>query len=589
MTSNSLFPFLPTTPEEVSARNWDSLDVILVNGDSYIDSPFMGIAVIGRVLEAAGLRVGIIAQPDVHADLDIKRLGQPRLFWGISAGSVDSMIANHTALGRPRRKDDLTPGGANDRRPDRACIAYTNLIRRNFKNTRPIVLGGIEASLRRIAHYDYWSNSLRRSVLFDAKADFLLYGMAEHSIVELAKAFREQKDVHTIRGLCFIAKEPPAGFIEIPAYEQVVQDKQAFIDMFHIFYHNQDPLTAKGLAQKHGDRYLVHNPPAQRLAQAKLDGVYALPYQRAQHPYYEKMGPVKALETVRFSINSHRGCYGECNFCAIAVHEGRTVQWRSQASILEEAESLTHLPDFKGYILDIGGPTANMYGFECSKKIKEGACEDKRCIYPIACPALKPDHQQQISLLRKLRQIPGVKKVFVGSGIRYDLIFADQAHGDEYLKEIVEHHVSGQLKVAPEHSENRVLAVMGKPGKSDLLKFKQKFDELSQKARLDQYLTYYLIAAHPGCSEQDMRRLQQFASQELHIHPEQVQIFTPSPSTYSSLMYYTEMNPFSRWPIFVEKNESLKEKQKEIVTPKIKAASAGSYPKKNFSRRNRKV
>jgi uncharacterized radical SAM protein YgiQ len=400
---------------------------------------------------------------------------------------------------------------------------------------------------------------------------------------------REQRDVHATRGLCFIAKEPLAGYTEIPSYEQVVQDKHAFIDMFHIFYHNQDPLTAKGLTQKHGERYLVQNPPSQRLAQSELDGVFALSYQRAQHPFYEKIGPVKALETVRFSINSHRGCYGECNFCAIAVHEGRTVQWRSQASILAEAEYLTHLPDFKGYILDVGGPTANMYGFECSKKLKEGACEDKRCIYPIACPALKPDHQQQISLLKKLRQIPGVKKVFVGSGIRYDLVFADQVHGGEYLQEIVEQHISGQMKVAPEHSENRVLAAMGKPGKSDLLNFKQKFDELSEKAHLDQYLTYYLIAAHPGCSEQDMKSLQQFASQELHIHPEQVQIFTPSPSTYSSLMYYTEMDPFSRRPIFVEKNESLKEKQKEIVTPKTKAPSAEAYPKKNFSRRNGKV
>ena len=589
MNQNPEFPFIPTTPDELIERRWDVLDVILVSGDSYIDSPFMGIAVIGRVLEAAGFRVGIIAQPDIHTDTDIKRLGEPRLFWGISAGSVDSMIANHTALGRPRRKDDLTPGGVNNQRPDRACIAYTNLIRRYFKSTRPIVLGGIEASLRRVAHYDYWSNSLRRSILFDAKADYLLYGMAEHSVVALAQALREQKDVQSVRGLCFIAKEPPTGFIEIPSFEQVVQDKLVFIDMFLRFYHNQDPLTAKGLIQKHGDRYLVQNPPVQGLNQSELDAVYALPFQRAQHPFYEKQGSVKALETVRFSINSHRGCYGECNFCAIAIHEGRTVQWRSQASILAEAETLTHLPDFKGYILDVGGPTANMYGFECSRKLKEGACEDKRCIYPIPCPALKVDHQQQISLLRKLRQIPGVKKVFVASGIRYDLVLSDQAHGGEYLKEIVEHHVSGQLKVAPEHSENKVLTAMGKPGKSDLLRFKNQFDELSEKARLDQYLTYYLIAAHPGCTEQDMKSLQQFASHELHIHPEQVQIFTPSPSTHSSLMYYTEMDPFSRRLIFVEKNESLKETQKEIVTMKPKAVFGGTFPKKNINRRSRKV
>jgi uncharacterized radical SAM protein YgiQ len=588
MTQYMEFPFLPTTPQELCERKWDALDVILVSGDSYVDSPFVGVAVVGRVLEVAGFKVGIIAQPDIHSDRDIKRLGEPRLFWGVSSGCVDSMIANHTAVGRPRRKDDFTPGGLNSRRPDRACIVYTNLIRRYFKSTRPIVLGGIEASLRRVVHYDYWSNTLRRSILFDAKADYLLYGMAENSVVAFARALKDKEEVKSIRGLCFISKEPPPGFIEIPSFKDVVQDKLAFIEMFHTFYHNQDSITAKGLIQKHGERYLVHNPPVQKLTQSELDAVYALPFQRSQHPVYEKQGPVKALETVRFSINSHRGCYGECNFCAIAVHEGRTVQWRSQASILAEAERITQLPEFKGYILDVGGPTANMYGFECSKKLKQGACEDRRCIYPTPCPVLKIDHQYQISLLRKLRDIPGVKKVFVGSGIRYDLVLSDQAHGKEYLEEITKHHVSGQLKVAPEHSENGVLGKMGKTGISALLKFKAQFDEISEKTHLDQYLAYYFIAAHPGCTEQDMRSLHQFTSRELHIHPEQVQIFTPSPSTYSSLMYYTELDPFSRQPVFVEKNELLKEKQKQIVTPKTKVSSAGIRTKQNFHRRNRR-
>jgi uncharacterized radical SAM protein YgiQ len=564
--------FLPTTPEELRQRGWDHLDVILVTGDSYIDSPYIGAAVIGRVLEQAGYRVGIIAQPDVSTPTDITRLGEPRLWWGVTGGSVDSLVANYTASRRKRKSDDYTPGGENTRRPDRATIVYTNLIRRYFKNTRPVVLGGIEASLRRVTHYDYWSDSLRRSILLDAKADYLLYGMAEQSVLALAQALQTSDDIHHVRGLCYIAKDPPPNYLELPSYETVVADRLAFIDMFHTFYHNTDPLTAKGLYQRHGDRCLVQNPPAVYPTQAELDTVYALPFQRAQHPYYERQGPVKALETIQFSISTHRGCYGECNFCAIAVHEGRTVRWRSADSIVAEAEMLTHLPGFKGYIQDVGGPTANMYGFECRKKLTRGACEDKRCLYPVVCPVLKPDHQPQIELLRRLRRLPGVKKVFVASGIRYDILLADPLHGKEYLKEIVANHVSGQLKIAPEHTEAHVLAKIGKPGQSDLIKFKQLFDDLSAEAHKNQFLTYYLIAAHPGCSEADMRRLKQFSSEELHISPEQVQIFTPSPSTYSSLMYYTGLDPFSRQPIFVEKDLARRERQKQIVVDKPAAA-----------------
>lgn len=569
--------FLPTTPEEVRQLGWDALDVILITGDSYIDSPFIGAAVIGRVLEKAGYRVGIIAQPDVSSAQDITRLGEPRLFWGVTGGSVDSMVANYTASKFKRKKDDYTPGGVNNRRPDRAVIAYTNLIRRHFKPTRPIVLGGIEASLRRIAHYDFWSDSVRRSVLFDAKADFLLYGMAEQSVLELARALEAGGDaIQQVRGLCAIAKTPPPGYLELPAFETVAADKLAFIDMYHLFYRNTDPLTAKGLYQRHGDRCLVQNPPPEYPSQSALDEVYALPFQRAQHPYYEQQGPVKALETIRFSISTHRGCYGECNFCAIAVHEGRTVRWRSAESIQAEAEALVHLQGFKGYIQDVGGPTANMYGFECMKKLHSGVCEDKRCLYPAICPALKPDHAPQVEILRRLRRIPGVRKVFVASGIRYDLLMADGAHGGVYLEEIVEHHVSGQLKVAPEHTEGPVLARMGKPGQAELLRFKKMFDDLSAKKHKDQYLTYYLIAAHPGCTEADMRRLKQFASQELHISPEQVQIFTPTPSTYSSVMYYTGLDPFSRQPLFVEKDTARRERQKAIVVDK--PATSGSRP-----------
>ncbi len=566
--------FLPTTPEELKALGWEKLDIILVSGDSYIDSPFIGTAVIGKLLLHAGYRVGVIAQPDINSDEDIGRLGEPALFWGVTAGSINSMVANYTALKKKRKQDDYTPGGVNNRRPDRATIIYANLIRR-FSNrvnpgapARPIVLGGIEASLRRVAHYDFWNDRIRRSLLFDAKADYLLYGMAEKAVLELAACLRQENDPHGIRGVCYISKESQDGYLELPSYETVAQDRLAFIEMFHTFYHNNDPTNAKGLIQKHGDRYLVQNPPALYQTQEELDAVYALDFERAQHPYYERIGPVRALDTIRFSISTHRGCYGECNFCAIAVHEGRTVRWRSPNSILAEAEQLTRHPDFKGYIQDLGGPTANMYGYECEKKLKHGSCPSKRCLYPTICPVLKVNHLPQLELLKKVRRLNGVKKVFVASGIRYDLVLADTEHGDEYLQEIVSQHVSGQMKVAPEHTEGHVLNKMGKPGTDSLLLFKEKFDHLSKSVRKKQFLTYYMIAAHPGCSEKDMQRLKQFTSQKLKINPEQVQIFTPTPSTYSSLMYYTEMDPFTREPLFVEKEARRKERQKSIATRK---------------------
>ena len=560
--------FLPTTPEEVKQLGWDALDVILVSGDSYIDSPFIGIAVIGKVLVNAGYRVGVIAQPDIQSPKDITRLGEPRLFWGVSGGSIDSMVANYTALKKKRRSDDYTPGGVNNRRPDRAVIVYTNLIRRFYKDTRPIVLGGIEASLRRVAHYDFWSDRVRGSILFDAKADYLLYGMAESSVLALVDALQSGADPRSISGLCYISKEKREGYLDIGDFEVVSQDKAAFIDMFHIFYRNNDPLNAKGLYQRHGDRYLVQNPPAPYQPQAELDQVYAIDFERAQHPYYEAQGKVKALETIKFSLSTHRGCYGECNFCAIAVHEGRTVRWRSQASILKEAQILTELPDFKGYIQDAGGPTANMYAIECDKKLSKGSCQGRRCLSPEICPVLKIDHTPQIELLSKLRQLKGVTKVFVASGIRYDMVLADRKHGQAYLEEVVKHHVSGQMKVAPEHSEDHILRRMGKPSKSVLLRFKERFDSLNQSLGKRQFLTYYMIAAYPGCSEKDMLKLKEFTSQQLHIFPEQVQIFTPTPSTYGSVMYYTEMDPFTREKIFVEKDAFKKERQKVILVMK---------------------
>jgi uncharacterized radical SAM protein YgiQ len=397
--------------------------------------------------------------------------------------------------------------------------------------------------------------------------------MAEKSIIEFANALKLGSEVRNCRGLCYIASESEftqkkPHYLELPAYEVAKDDKSSFAHMFRTFYQNNDPLTAKGLYQKHGTRYLVHNPPGMPLTQEELDAVYALDFERAQHPYYERHGAVKALETIKFAIPTHRGCYGECNFCAIAVHEGRTVQWRSQDSILDEARRLTGYADFKGYIMDIGGPTANMYGFECQTKLRRGACREKRCLYPEVCPSLKADHRHQLDLLAKIRHVKGVKKAFVASGIRYDLLLSDKEYGAKYLQEVVEHHVSGQMKIAPEHTETGVLKMMGKPGPESLLRFKESFDRMTRKIGKPQFLTYYLIAAHPGCTEEDMRELKRFTSERLKTSPEQVQIFLPAPSTYSSVMYYTGTDPFSGKPVFVERHPKIKEEQKLIVTRK---------------------
>jgi uncharacterized radical SAM protein YgiQ len=559
--------FIPTTKRELEQLGWDTLDVILVTGDSYIDSSFIGVSVVGHVLMDAGYRVGIIAQPDIRSDKDITRLGEPVLFWGVTGGCVDSMVANYTATKRPKRADDLTPGGKNDRRPDRAVIVYANLIRRCFKGTCPIVLGGVEASLRRVAHYDYWSDSVRRSILFDAKADLLVYGMAESTVLELAGRLRSGRAFDDLRGICTVASEKPAQAIELSSYEEVARDKQAFTAAFHTFYRNNDPLTAQTLCQRQDTRYLVQNPPAPYLSQPELDVVYELDYERAQHPYYECLGPVKALETIRFSLTSHRGCYGECNFCSIAVHQGRTVRWRSADSLVREAERLSQHPDFRGIIQDVGGPTANMYGYECQKKLTHGACEDKRCVYPEVCSQMTVDHGAQLDLLRRLRKVAGVRKVFVASGVRPDLVMADEEHGPSYLREVVAHHTSGQMKVAPEHTEEHVLRPMGKPGgKGLLIRFRDLFNKLTKAAGKRQFLTYYFIAAHPGCTERDMQALKRFASRHLQINPRQVQVFTPTPSTYSTLMYHTEMDPFSGEPLYVEKGLRGKARQKRALT-----------------------
>jgi uncharacterized radical SAM protein YgiQ len=559
--------FLPTTREEMEKLNWDNLDIIIMTGDTYIDSSFIGASLIGKLLHNADYRVGIIAQPDIEKPDDICRLGEPKLFWGVTAGSLDSMIANYTATGRKRKKDDFTPGGINNRRPARATIVYSNLIRRYFKDTRPIVLGGIEASLRRLAHYDFWDNQIRRSILLDSKADYLVYGMAEKSVLQLAGFLsNKQKKIEEVRGICYISKSPIQESLVIPSFLEVKKNKNKFTEMFHLFYENQNPFTAKTLSQKYDNRFLIHNPPSYPLNQKELDEVYELDYEREVHPYYKRLGRVRALDTIKFSVTSHRGCFGECNFCAIAVHQGKCIQSRSQKSIIKEIKLLTQRKDFKGYILDVGGPTANMYGMECTKNRKGNYCDRKRCLFPSICSNLAVNHKAQIDLLKAIRKIKGIKKVFVASGIRYDLILADGKNGQHYLSEIINHHLSGQLKIAPEHIEPEVLSLMGKGNQNHLRKFKKQFDNINKKGEHEQFLTYYFMAAHPGCSEEDMAQLKNYIKKELKLKPEQVQIFIPAPSTYSALMYYTERNPFTGDKIFVEKKIKNKDKQKKIIT-----------------------
>lgn len=561
--------FIPATRQEIEALGWDKPDIILVTGDAYIDSPHTGVAVIGKCLMAAGYKVGIIAQPNVSDDTDIKRLGEPALFWGVTSGCVDSMVANYTATKKKRNEDDFTPGLQNVRRPDRAVIAYSNLIRRYFKNTKPIVLGGIEASLRRISHYDFWDDAVRKSVLFDAKADFLVYGMGEKAIIELAGKLKKGESPSEVRGICHISKGPVDGYIILPSHDEVSpktpEGRDKFAEMFGIFYANNEPHSAKGLCQKQDTRYIVQNPPQYDLTVEELDAIYAQDYERDVHPIHKKEGAVRALETIKFSITTHRGCYGECNFCSVSAHQGAAVTSRSAASIIEEARKISALPDFKGYITDVGGPTANMYATHCNRAVTRGRCKDKRCLYPSICGSLKFGHGAQIKLLSELRALPGIKKVFVASGIRHDMALADKERGVEYVDALVSHHVSGQMKIAPEHTEPAVLKRMGKPGPEYLKNFKKLFDELNKRRGKNQFLTYYFIAAHPGCGIYEMKKLKDFAASELKMTPEQIQIFTPTPSTYSTLMYYTGKDPFTGEEIFTERDPGKRGEQKQVI------------------------
>ncbi|MCQ2086150.1 MAG: YgiQ family radical SAM protein [archaeon] len=556
--------FIPTTLEEVVRKGWNKLDIILVSGDTYIDSAFNGSAIIGHWLIENGFRVGIICQPELTSSDDIKRLGEPELFWSVSSGCVDSMVANYTSTLKFRKDDDFTPGGRNNKRPDRACIAYTNLIKR-FCKGKPIVLGGIEASLRRIVHFDFWSNSLRRSILFDAKADIITYGMAEISNLLLAQYMKSGKNWRSIKGICYISSNKPNEYIEIPSYEDCIKSKDSFIKAFKIFYQNTDPITAKGLVQKHGSRYLVHNQPAEVIKTEMFDHIYEMDFEDAVHPYYLKQGPVRSMETIKNSVTTTRGCYGECNFCAISLMQGRTVVSRSENSIIREAERIASRKKFNGIINDVGGPTANTYGFECAKKLVSGSCVNKRCLYPNPCKNLPIDHSKYMALLDKMRHIPKVEKIFIASGLRYDLIVADKRYGKNFLYNVCKYHTSGQLKIAPEHVSKSVLDLMGKPGVDVLLSFKSMFDTINNELNKDQFLTYYLIAAHPGCHEYHMRELSSFCKNYLKISPEQIQIFTPTPSTISTMMYYTHRDWANTNNIKVEYLKHMRQKQKDII------------------------
>lgn len=561
--------FLPTTEKELNKLGWKQPDIILVTGDAYIDSPFIGVSIIGRVLEAKGYKVAIISQPDIYCDKDIKALGEPRLFWGITSGSVDSMISNYTASGKKRKSDDFTPGGVNNKRPDRAVIAYSNLIRKYFKNTVPIVLGGIEASLRRISHYDFWSDQIRRSILFDSRADILVYGMGEKSIISIAENLDKGKDWREIKGICYSSNLVPEDYIILPSHADVKISGRSFTEMFRLLYENADPFTAKGLCQQQDTRYIVQNPPQPTYTTQELDKIHDLHFERDAHPDLKKIGVIKALDTIRFSVPTHRGCYGECNFCSISVHQGRTVTSRSHESIIKEVQEITKIKDFKGTLLDLGGPTANMYGFECSIKTEKGACRNKRCLYPDVCKNMKVNHKPQTELLKIVNSVPGIKNIFVASGIRHDLILADKLNGISYLERILKKHTSGQLKIAPEHVSNQVLDLMGKPDEKHLVEFKRIFDSITGRLKLERFLTYYLMAAHPGCTSDDMTKLRDFCLKNLKILPRQIQIFTPSPGTWSSVMYHTEINPFSGEKIFVEKKQAERENQKKKLLPHV--------------------
>lgn len=544
--------FFPITREEVRKIGWDELDVVLVTGDAYVDHPSYGTAVIGRVLESQGFKVGIIAQPDFKDARAFKELGKPRLFFGITAGNMDSMVANYTAHKRQRTKDDYSPGGKPGLRPDHAAVVYANRVREAFKDV-PIVLGGIEASLRRFAHYDWWKDEVKRSILLDSRADILVYGMGETPIVDIAHRIAAGKTLSGIPGTALIAKSPDneQDFLEIPSYEDVRTDPDLFNKAFITILENQDPFRGAVIAQKHANRYVIQCPPSPPLRTKELDEIYELPYAYAWHPSYDIRGGVPGFETVRFSITSHRGCPGSCSFCGLSLHQGRIVQSRSEPSILKEAVTLGRRHDFHGTIHDIGGPTANLYGASCKKWEQSGACPKRHCLTPSPCKHLDPGFQKSLPLYRKLAALPGIKHVFIESGFRHDLL--TDARSRAYLEAICKQHISGRMKVAPEHSSPRVLKLMNKPEFPVYEKFNALYRSMSKKLGKEQFLVNYFISSHPGDTLEDTLSLV-LKLKELGIHPEQIQDFIPLPMTLSGAMYHTEKDPFTGEKLYVAKS-----------------------------------
>ena len=559
--------FLPISKEDMKEAGIEQLDFIYISGDAYVDHPSFGSAIISRILEAHGYKVGFIAQPDWKDKESINILGEPRLGFLVSAGNMDSMVNHYTVSKKRRKNDAYTPGGVMGKRPDYATIVYCNLIRQTYKN-KPIIIGGIEASLRRLAHYDYWSNKLKRSILLDSGADIISYGMGEHSIVEIADALDsgiDIKDITFIDGTVYKTRkrEDIYDAIELPHYEELKADKLSYAKSFYVQYCNTDPFSGKRLFETYDDKlYVVQNPPAKPLTQSEMDQVYALPYMRDYHPSYKEAGGIPAIEEVKFSLISNRGCFGGCSFCALTFHQGRIIQTRSHESIIAEANKMIWDPDFKGYIHDVGGPTANFRAPACEKQMTRGACPHKQCLFPKPCQNLKVDHTDYLALLRKLRELPNVKKVFIRSGIRFDYMIYD--NNQTFLRELCEHHISGQLKVAPEHISDPVLEKMGKPSVDVYNRFVKAYKDMNEKIGKKQYLVPYLMSSHPGSTLKEAVELAEFL-RDLGYMPEQVQDFYPTPSTISTCMYYTGVDPRNMQPVYVAVNPHEKAMQRALI------------------------
>ncbi|WP_371371193.1 YgiQ family radical SAM protein [Sporomusa aerivorans] len=558
--------FLPTTREDMAQRGWEQLDFLFISGDAYVDHPSFGPAIICRLLEKYGYKVGIIAQPDWRSTNDFKRLGKPKLGILVSAGNLDSMLNKYTAAKKYRSTDNYSPGGQAGLRPERATIVYCNRIREIWKKT-PLIIGGIEASLRRFAHYDFWSDSVRRSVLIDSRADLLIYGMGEKQIKDVASQLADGITIDAIRdipGTCYRTDsiEHLWDYIEVPGYQDIVKSKADFARAFKTQYLEQDPIRGKTIVQSHGEQYIVQNPPAKPLSTLEMDEIYDLPYQRTYHPCYASSGGIPAIQEVKFSIVSHRGCYGSCSFCALYAHQGRIIQSRSQESIVHEAQTIVKLPDFKGYIHDVGGPTANFRQPACQYQADRGTCRGKQCLFPNACKSLNTNHTEYLELLRAIRKIPGIKKVFVRSGLRYDYLLA--ADDNEFLRELCEHHISGQLKVAPEHISPKVTQLMGKADKTTYLRFKKAYEEMNKKLGKEQYLVPYFMSSHPGAGLKEAIELAEFL-RDTGYHPEQVQDFIPTPGSLSTCMYYTGINPLTGEKVYVARDFHDKRLQRALL------------------------